>query len=1099
MIKLVNRLMILFLIISLTSAHRILANSSQMLTPNSSFNNQLLVSNKQNNSIVKTVITLLETPNPSVVGQKISLLAVVDSIDNLENPTGIVEFFDNNDSLGRVELIDARAALEILTLSVGEHLLTAKYYGNAKFSSSSSQEIKQIITKTRICTTVFNPSYPYRVVGYIYQAADFNNDNIDDLVCFSSHEGRGTIDILLSSGTPEFIPNTPEFIPKTIRGRFGSISIGDFNNDKNLDLYAGSVIFFGDGKGNFKEVPRGTTFPKSFIFATVDLNKDNGMDLISLSSTDDYRKTNIIAYLGNGNNDFIDTNIITSYLSPLALDRVIPADINNDTNLDLLIHLRDQSSRTSSSILIFLGDGKGQFKKTDNDINVSYRDVNEEEKQNKIKPFPYINSVAADLNNDKNIDIVIALSNRILIYYGDGEGKFNPTEIIGKCDGKIATSDLNQDGNIDIIVNDRTYTETSNPISLIIYFGDGKGGFNKVAPPIFVDTRLSNFTIGHFNQDSLPDLAVSYVAQNPLYRGPLTIISTYNEGCYGDRASDTTLFADTNKTSFGQTITFTAKVKSSDGDGLCTGTVSFFAQGKVLERVNLSHNQATLKINSLNAAAHRITAVYSGDSNYSGSFSNSLIQNIAASGTSISIASSPNAKVLAKYPFQSLSFPSIVGNELTIMAAVVALDGDILPSGTVEFFNGDQSLGTAPLKPEYLRSEATLKIDTLPLGNHKLSAKFLDNNNFNSSNSQLLTHKVYNPLFCNFTTSQISDERSFEHIVSGDFNNDKRLDIAVFDKERSTIAIFINKGNGHFSQAKKDITVDSFAEKIVTADFNNDNNLDLAVLHHNDKLDSVALGYTAMLVSVFLNNGQARFSRTGTTHVKGSNNLIVADFNNDNNVDLIMKPHADDIKIYWGDGKGKVKKRPTVIDINTQDIALATGDFNNDKRLDVAVSNFFGGEVFILKNDNRKFINVEPPTNAGTFPTDIVSGDFNNDRQTDLAVLNRDHATFSFLLNKGNRKFIKKETLGFDFSKNIEVGDFNNDYNLDILIRIDAKTAIAILLGNGEGEFTLAKSNISSDSYAQFVTVGDFNNDKIVDIVFITEYGLYISLGNGCN
>lgn len=741
MIKLVNRLMSLLLIISLTSAHHILANNSQMLTLKCSTGNQSLISDDQNNFVIKTSATLFTTPNPSVVGQTISLLAIVGSTNNLENPTGTVEFFDNNNSLGKVELIDGRATLVISTLSVGDHLLTTRYYGNAKFSSSS-QEIKQIVTKMPICTTVFNLSnqYQYRDETYHYQVADLNNDNIEDLVGDYSYLGNNKIYILLSSGTSEFTT-------KIITGKFGfGVVIGDFNNDKKLDLVTGSVVFSGDGDGNFKQIPTKIT-PSQYsrLVATADLNKDNNLDIIGTNTGD---KLSIVAYLGDGNNSFTSTNIITPDLDYLA--SVTPADINNDTNMDLIIHLSDEVLSTNSRILILLGDGKGQFKQLDNDINVSYQYMNGDNERNKTYPSSYINIAVGDLNNDKNVDIVIALSNRILIYYGNGEGKFDSTEIIGKCNGKIAVSDLNQDGNIDIIASDRITSDRAdtkssvNDIDLTIYFGDGKGRFNKVVPASFDDISPRGFVIGNFNQDSLPDLAIRYVAKDPVYRDLLAITSTYNEGCYGNRASDTALFADINKTSFGQTITFTAKVKPVDGDGLCVGAVSFFDQDKILGKVDLINNQAILKINSLTVATHRITALYSGDINYNGSFSNSLIQNIVASNTSISIASSPNAKVLAKYPFQSLSFPSIVGNELTIMAVVVPVGGNILPAGTVEFFNGDQSLGTAPLKPEYLRSESILKIDSLPLGTHKLSAKFLGNDNFNSSSSKLLVHKCIN-------------------------------------------------------------------------------------------------------------------------------------------------------------------------------------------------------------------------------------------------------------------------------------------------------------------------------------------------------------------
>jgi hypothetical protein len=86
-----------------------------------------------------------------------------------------------------------------------------------------------------------------------------------------------------------------------------------------------------------------------------------------------------------------------------------------------------------------------------------------------------------------------------------------------------------------------------------------------------------------------------------------------------------------NPSTFGQSITFTAKVSPSDGDG----TVDFTTKStpvsgcasQTLALVAGSY-EATCTVSSLTAGPHPITATYSGDANYGGS-SGALMQNIS--------------------------------------------------------------------------------------------------------------------------------------------------------------------------------------------------------------------------------------------------------------------------------------------------------------------------------------------------------------------------------------------------------------------------------------------------------------------------------------
>jgi hypothetical protein len=86
----------------------------------------------------------------------------------------------------------------------------------------------------------------------------------------------------------------------------------------------------------------------------------------------------------------------------------------------------------------------------------------------------------------------------------------------------------------------------------------------------------------------------------------------------------TTLTSSSNPSKSGSPVTFTATVSASSA----TGTVQFFDGATSLGTASLSSGQASFSTSTLSAAKHSITAVYSGDGNFSGSTSAVLSQNV---------------------------------------------------------------------------------------------------------------------------------------------------------------------------------------------------------------------------------------------------------------------------------------------------------------------------------------------------------------------------------------------------------------------------------------------------------------------------------------
>ena len=194
-------------------------------------------------------------------------------------------------------------------------------------------------------------------------------------------------------------------------------------------------------------------------------------------------------------------------------------------------------------------------------------------------------------------------------------------------------------------------------------------------------------------------------------------------------STTTTVVSSANPSSFGQSVTFTATVKAvAPGSGVPTGTVTFSDGSTSLGTATLnSSGKATFRTSALGVGSHTITASYVGDSNFTASATTtSLAQNVNQAATKTTVSSSAN--------------PSRFGQPVTFTAMVKAVTpGSGVPTGTVTFFDGSTSLGTAQL---YGSGLATISISTLSVGPHTITAAYGGDGNFTLSTSAALTQTV---------------------------------------------------------------------------------------------------------------------------------------------------------------------------------------------------------------------------------------------------------------------------------------------------------------------------------------------------------------------
>ncbi|HSB57941.1 MAG TPA: Ig-like domain-containing protein, partial [Nitrosopumilaceae archaeon] len=136
-------------------------------------------------------------------------------------------------------------------------------------------------------------------------------------------------------------------------------------------------------------------------------------------------------------------------------------------------------------------------------------------------------------------------------------------------------------------------------------------------------------------------------------------------------------------------------------------------------------NIATFTTSALLGGTHSISAIYSGDVNFSGSTSQTQSQTVnnATPASTTTIISSNNN-------------PSIVGQAVTFTATVTGSGGT--PTGGVTFFDGVTTLGTGTLSGGF----ATYTTTTLAAGTHIITAVYGATPQFLSSTSQELNQII---------------------------------------------------------------------------------------------------------------------------------------------------------------------------------------------------------------------------------------------------------------------------------------------------------------------------------------------------------------------
>jgi hypothetical protein len=232
-------------------------------------------------------------------------------------------------------------------------------------------------------------------------------------------------------------------------------------------------------------------------------------------------------------------------------------------------------------------------------------------------------------------------------------------------------------------------------------------------------------------------------------------------------------------------------------------------------------------------------------------------------------------------------------------------------------------------------------------------------------------------------------------LVSGDVNNDGKLDLVTANNEDDDVSVMLGDGSGRFAPSPKSpFPVGHSPYPIALADVDNDRNIDIIAPNSSPGIRTV---------TVLLSDGRGAFRpapRSPFPTVGAAFYVCASDVNSDQKTDLIVTHSGEStITLLLGQGDGDFKPAATSpIQLGNQAWGIIAADLDRDEKPDLVAAGL--NAVAVLKGDGRGGFKpvAGSPFRAGKGCWRPVLSDFNSDGKLDIAVGNVESNDISVLL-----------------------------------------------------------------------------------------------------
>lgn len=671
-----------------------------------------------------TTTTLVASPNPSVLGQAVSLTATVAVVSpGTGTATGSVTFKDGTTTLGTVTLTNGIAVMSISSLALGSHSLTASYGGSTTFKTSSTtatQTVNQVSTSTTL-TASPNPSTLGQTVtltaavspvapgtGTATGTVTFKDGTtVLGTATLASGSAALTVSTLIAGahsltasygGSTNFAASTSVVVTQTVNQPSTTTvltptpSPSTFGQTVTLKA---TVTVVAPGTGT----PTGAVTFKDGSTTLGTATLSGGIASFTTATLSLGAHSLTAVYGGATNFSGSTSAVVTQTVNPPSSTTVLTSSLNpsvygQSTTLKAVVSPVSPATGTP--------DGTVTFKDGSTVIGT------------------------ATLSGGAAITAVSTLTggshSLTAVYGGSTNFAASTSSVVTQTVNKASTATgLSASSLTSVFGQPVTLTATISSSSVnmtgTVTFKDGSAVLGTAS----VSGGTASLIVTTLSP-TLHLLTASYAGDTNYSTSTSSVVLSL----VSQASSTTKVVPSANPSKFGQSITLVGTVSPvAPSVGTPTGSLTFRDGSTTIGTVTLAGGTASLVMSSLSVGNHSITAVYNDDSNFGTSTSPAVTQVVSAASTSTVLTSSLN--------------PSNFGQTVTFKATVsVVSPGGGTLTGSVVFKDGSTTIGTVTVS----NGVANLSTSSLSRGTHTITAAFQDGSSYLASTSTAVTQTV---------------------------------------------------------------------------------------------------------------------------------------------------------------------------------------------------------------------------------------------------------------------------------------------------------------------------------------------------------------------